>query len=67
MTDTAAHAREVTSRLRADDPPLGLADTEAICPRCSLAFIVREAAFDWGVCPDCLADAVVQLEPVPVD
>lgn len=67
MTDRVTHARDVTGRLRDDEPPMGLSHREAICPRCSLAFHVRESAFDWGVCPDCLADAVVRLEPIPTD
>lgn len=65
MTDHHEHAAEVTARLREDEQPLGLAPTEAICPRCTLAFFVREGAFSWGICPDCLADAVSELEPVP--
>lgn len=41
---------------------------EAVCPRCSMAFIVRDGAFDWGVCPDCLKDGIRRsLEPVPHD
>lgn len=55
-----------TLALRDEEPPLGLAANEAICPRCRLAFIVAEAAFSWGVCPDCLKDGIREdLEAVP--
>lgn len=63
MLDTA-HAAEVTERLREEEPPLGLDLSEAICPRCRLAFFVGERAFSWGVCSDCLGEP---LQPVPSD
>lgn len=56
-----AHAHATTERLRAEEPPLGLALNEAICPVCSLAYLVTDRAFDWGTCPDCIGAA---LEPV---
>jgi hypothetical protein len=48
----------------AKEPPFGIDSHEAICPSCDLAFFVTEAAFSWGVCPDCLGEALV---PVPKD
>lgn len=58
---TPEHAVEVTARLREDEPPLGLDESEAICPKCCLAYFVTNRAFDWGLCRDCLD---VALEPV---
>lgn len=55
------HAQAVTEALREEEPPLGLALEEAVCPRCLMAFWV--AAGSWGVCPDCLAEAL--LHPIP--
>lgn len=49
----ARHARELTERLREDEPPLGLDRTEIVCPVCQLASW-REGPF--GLCPDDAAD-----------
>lgn len=74
VTDTTEHTREVTERLRATGPlsvdgqEIGLAPDEAVCPRCNLAYFVGERAFDWGTCPDCLAEALVPVQadgPLP--
>lgn len=63
----AEHARDVTARLHEDGPlvvegvNVGLDLAEAICPACSLAFWVSDAAHSWGTCPDCLKEAIVRL------
>jgi len=54
----AEHAAEVTERLREEEPPLGLDYKEAVCPACSLAFLVTDRAHSWGLCRDCLTDLV---------
>lgn len=59
-----AHTEQVTERLReareeGEEHPLGLGEDEAICPKCSLAYLV--AAGSWGVCSDCLGEALVRL------
>jgi hypothetical protein len=63
----AEHAAEVTARLHAEGPlivegtNLGLDLTEAICPACSLAFFVTDRVHSWGLCPDCLREALVRV------
>lgn len=57
----AEHAAEVTERLREEEPPFGLALTEAICPACRLAFFVTDRVHSWGLCPDCLGAALVRV------
>lgn len=54
----AEHAAEVTERLREEEPPLGLTLHEAICPSCSLAFLVTDRAHSWGICRECMTDLV---------
>jgi hypothetical protein len=54
------HAREVTERLREEEPPLGLDLREAVCHSCNLAFWVHDA-FSWGVCPECLAESLTTI------
>lgn len=51
-----AATAEETLRLREEEPPLGLDETEVICPACRLA--QHEGGFSWGVCRDCLTEAL---------
>jgi hypothetical protein len=45
-----AWAKEVTHRLRDDEPPAGLDRNERVCPVCKLVFVERVQAF--GLCAD---------------
>lgn len=63
----AEHAAEVTERLREEGPVfvdgvnIGLDLIEAVCPSCSLAFLVTDRVGSWGLCLDCLREAIVRL------
>lgn len=52
------HAADVTAKLRADDPPLGMSEQEVVCPRCTLVFFIPTGVPFWGVCPDCVGEAI---------
>lgn len=53
------HAAAVTEHLREDEPPLGLAYDEAVCPRCLMAYFVP--AGSYGVCRDCHGETALAL------
>lgn len=57
----AAHAEDVTAALREEEPPLAVALNEAVCPSCALVFTVTDRLHSWGLCRDCLTEAVKRL------